>query len=200
MWQVVSRNHSDGTILARLDQDGDVLSYAGVIDLLSQSDRFCSWFAATLADVPYSSYFWEVSPVTSQVAASLPFECALIDAPMLAAQAPDTRSFAEYFCKSDHNQTVAVMPNLGGDAMMVVPEIIGTVSAYTDLASFLRKGPEAQKIELLRSLAAAIRQRLGQRPLWVSTSGLGVAWLHVRLDSYPKYYQYRPFREYRSEQ
>ena len=30
--------------------------------------------------------------------------------------------------------------------------------------------------------------------LWVSTSGLGVYWLHVRLDSYPKYYQHAPYK------
>ena len=32
-------------------------------------------------------------------------------------------------------------------------------------------------------------------PVWLSTSGEGVAWLHFRLDSDPKYYQYRPFAE-----
>jgi len=47
----------------------------------------------------------------------------------------------------------------------------------------------------LRSTARAITARLSDRPLWVSTSGLGVAWLHVRLDARPKYYQYTPYRE-----
>jgi hypothetical protein len=28
---------------------------------------------------------------------------------------------------------------------------------------------------------------------WISTSGLGVPWVHVRLDRYPKYYQYGPY-------
>jgi hypothetical protein len=29
--------------------------------------------------------------------------------------------------------------------------------------------------------------------MWLSTSGLGVAWLHIRLDSTPKYYQHQPY-------
>ena len=33
----------------------------------------------------------------------------------------------------------------------------------------------------------------GGTPVWMSTSGAGVSWLHIRLDSRPKYYQYRPF-------
>ena len=31
-------------------------------------------------------------------------------------------------------------------------------------------------------------------PIWFSTSGSGVAWLHFRLDSRPKYYTYKPFK------
>ena len=31
-------------------------------------------------------------------------------------------------------------------------------------------------------------------PVWVSTAGAGVSWLHVRLDDRPKYYGYQPYR------
>lgn len=31
-------------------------------------------------------------------------------------------------------------------------------------------------------------------PVWISTSGLGVPWLHVRIDDRPKYYQHAPYR------
>jgi hypothetical protein len=33
------------------------------------------------------------------------------------------------------------------------------------------------------------------KPVWFSTSGMGVAWLHFRLDQRPKYYTYRAFAE-----
>ncbi|MGI9263322.1 MAG: DUF6940 family protein [Gammaproteobacteria bacterium] len=198
MWQVASHEHDNGTILAQLLREGEPLTYADVIDQLCRSDEFCRWFARQLADAPYASFFWETPPVTSRLVKRA-FEYALVDAPMLAVQAPDTRSFAEYFHKSEQTGTVAVIPNLGGDAVMVVPEIIGPASAYTDFASFLRSGPDAQKLDLLRALAVTIHEQLGQRPLWVSTSGLGVAWLHVRLDTYPKYYQHGPYRIYGEE-
>jgi hypothetical protein len=36
--------------------------------------------------------------------------------------------------------------------------------------------------------------QLGTAPVWVSTAGMGVSWLHVRLDNRPKYYGYKPYR------
>jgi hypothetical protein len=43
-------------------------------------------------------------------------------------------------------------------------------------------------LEIERRLATA-RDRF-----WVSTSGLGVPWVHVRLDERPKYFQFGPYR------
>jgi hypothetical protein len=37
--------------------------------------------------------------------------------------------------------------------------------------------------------------RLSARPVWLSTAGAGVAWLHVRLDDRPKYYGFDEYRE-----
>jgi hypothetical protein len=34
-----------------------------------------------------------------------------------------------------------------------------------------------------------------RKPVWLSTAGAGVSWLHVRLDDRPKYYGYRPYQE-----
>ena len=38
-------------------------------------------------------------------------------------------------------------------------------------------------------------QTVNDKPTWLSTAGMGVAWLHVRLDQRPKYYAHRPYRE-----
>ncbi|HEU5075095.1 MAG TPA: hypothetical protein VFU02_12985, partial [Polyangiaceae bacterium] len=69
-------------------------------------------------------------------------------------------------------------------------------SAYTHLAAFLRHAPPEQCEVLLREVGFAARECLRNEPFWLSTSGLGVAWLHVRIDSRPKYYQYTPYRRF----
>jgi len=194
MWDRDSKKIGDTTIRVCVLQDGVAMSYANAMDLLDSSRDFRSWFIATLADAPFTSYFWETPPVTEATIDSN-FEYVVVDGPRLASQRPDTQAFAEYFRDSDGAGTIAVMPNLSGDAVMIVPRILAAASVYTDLATFLRHGPDEQRHELLHVMASTIKSRLGQRPLWVSTSGLGVAWLHIRLDSRPKYYQFQPFTD-----
>jgi len=46
----------------------------------------------------------------------------------------------------------------------------------------------------LQRLAREALARLSDRPLWISTAGMGVNWLHVRLDSRPKYYRHAPYK------
>jgi hypothetical protein len=38
-----------------------------------------------------------------------------------------------------------------------------------------------------------MQQRVSASPLWLSTAGMGVSWLHLRLDSRPKYYRHRSY-------
>jgi hypothetical protein len=63
------------------------------------------------------------------------------------------------------------------------------------MAAFIRDAPEAQKHELWQAVGAAMAARLDARPVWLSTAGMGVSWLHIRLDSRPKYYGFAPYRE-----
>src|SRR5262249_10126724 len=122
-----------------------------------------------------------------------PFEFVLLDAPGLARK-PEPEAFAEHF--GDASQPgVVEFPNLGKDAVMVVPCPVGPPSAYGHLAAFVREAPEAQKHALWELVGAAMVRRLGAAPVWLSTAGAGVAWLHVRLDDRPKYYGHRPYRE-----
>jgi len=77
---------------------------------------------------------------------------------------------------------------------MVVPCPIAEPSAYGHLAAFVRQAPEPQWHALWQTVGAAMTRRIGSRPVWLSTAGAGVSWLHVRLDDRPKYYGYAPYR------
>jgi hypothetical protein len=86
--------------------------------------------------------------------------------------------------------------NLGGDARLIAPCPLEPSSACTHLAAFLRQAPADAVVELWRSVSEAVSSSLSDQPLWVSTCGLGVYWLHVRLDSFPKYYRYAPYQTF----
>ena len=51
-----------------------------------------------------------------------------------------------------------------------------------------------QRHELWRRVWQVMMQRLGAAPLWLSMAGMGVSWLHVRLDLSPKYYGFPDYR------
>ena len=89
---------------------------------------------------------------------------------------------------------VIVFLNLGGDATLVAPKPAGPAEAYPHLAAFVRRASREQQQRLWCEVGAAVAESIGTDPLWVSTSGLGVYWLHVRLDSRPKYYQFPEYR------
>lgn len=114
----------------------------------------------------------------------------------------DADTFAAYFEHSDETNGVA-FTNLGGDARLIAPvppklSDDSLLNPYSHLAKFVRDAPSRQvkqlwvKVgtEFLNSLESA-----SSETIWLSTSGLGVAWLHFRLDSSPKYYEYEPFSE-----
>ena len=105
--------------------------------------------------------------------------------------APEPGAFADHF---KPGQPVAIFVNLGRDALLVAPAPLGPPGAYAHLAAFARHAPASQQDALWRAVGDAVAGRLSTEPLWLSTSGLGVGWLHVRLDERPKYYAYAPYR------
>jgi|TARA_B110000114_G_scaffold61516_1_gene65428 hypothetical protein len=71
-------------------------------------------------------------------------------------------------------------------------------SDASSLFVFAKYAPAKLKHDLFVSLANAIDKKLGldpTNPVWVSTNGGGVSWLHIRLDAKPKYYQYEPYKK-----
>jgi hypothetical protein len=166
-------------------------TFAEVIHAWRSNAEFRTQFNDLMADAPYSAFRWETPAVTVGTL-SRPFEFVLLDSPRLDRR-PDPEAFAERFAGSEAG--VVVFPNLGGDAIMVVPTPIAAPSAYGHLAAFVRHAPASQRQSLWQSVGEAMSQRVGAEPVWLSTAGAGVSWLHVRIDDRPKYYGFEPYRE-----
>lgn len=176
--------------LKLLAQDHSPLSYLQVLDLWRSDPLFCAWFNQQLAEAPYGAFRWETPPITPQTA-TRPFECVLIANPGLARE-PEPAAFAAHF---DPRALAVAFWNLGRDAMMVVPCPRGPHDHYGHLAAFVRGAPPEQIHALWARVGVEAGRRLSsQRPLWISTAGAGVSWLHVRLDDHPKYYGHKPYR------
>ena len=167
------------------------ITYSEVIELWQQDESFRSFFISLLVAAPFKAYFWETPPVTTSTIERV-FEFVLVNSPQLARVQPEPGDFRQYFKSA--SQEIVTFPNLGRDALLIVPCPIAEISIYPHIASFVRQAPESQKHLLWQIVGRELKQKLNQQPIWVSTSGLGVSWLHVRLDSYPKYYCYEPYK------
>src|SRR5262245_20213284 len=174
-----------------VDLDARPATFAEVLERWRSDAGFRSWFNTILADSPFTAFRWETPPVTAATS-SRDFEFVLLDSPGLARR-PEPEAFSEHFADATSGGVI-VFPNLGGDAIMIVPHPIAPPSTYGHLAAFVREAPEPQRQALWQSVGEAMAQRIGARPVWLSTAGAGIAWLHVRLDDRPKYYGFEQYR------
>lgn len=162
-----------------------------VLHAWQEDEDFRTWFNSLLAASTFTAFRWE-TPGVNQATRGRTFEFVLLDDPRLARQ-PDVNAFAKYFPKAAEG--IATFANLGGDAVLAVPTPLAEDNAYGHLAAFVRQAPEQQRHALWRAVGTAMSKRLQAQPVWLSTAGAGVSWLHVRLDDTPKYYGYRPYRQ-----
>jgi hypothetical protein len=167
------------------------LPAADVFTLWANNPTFRDFFTNLLAAAPFNAYKWETPPVTTDTL-TRSFEFVLINTPALNRE-PDPRSFADQFKADKSNHSVIAFPSLGGDATMIVPRPQADAKTYTHLASFLREAPASQRHELWSTIATQTNAQINANPIWLSTAGMGVPWLHVRLDTRPKYYGHQPY-------
>jgi len=172
---------------------GDLpMSYLQFIGQLSSKEPFRREFNTLLASSGFSAFRFE-APVLCSATIHEPFEFVLIDAPGLCGRTTDVHTFAQYFTS---DQLVVQFKSLGADATLVVPSPLTSSGSdhncYKHLASFVRGAPTRQIDALWEMVGTALQNHNGT--LWFNTEGSGVAWLHIRLDTRPKYYGYTPYK------
>ncbi len=190
MWIANTESIRNGRRIQIYEGENPV-SFSTYLKLLEDDREFVSWYSDLLAGADYQAFFWEHPPFCAANIDSVA-EFVLLDSPVLARLSPNPRPFNLHF-ESEHQGDIVSFRSLGGDAVLVAPRPAGSLDAYVHLAAFLRQASQSQIENLWRATGRAARENLSERNLWLSTSGLGVSWLHIRLDSYPKYYQHRPY-------
>jgi len=174
--------------------DANPLSNSDIVRLWQCDAGFREFFTALLASAPFEAFLWETRPVTTD-SLDQSFEFVLLDCAALKGVQADRVPFGKQleFPMADDN--VVTFFNLSGDAVLIAPCEGGPLCAYPHIAAFVRHGEKAQQHALWTSVGAAMQRHIGEEPTWLSTSGLGVFWLHIRLDTFPKYYKYKPYRD-----
>lgn len=165
------------------------LSYADFLRALKEDANFREVIQEEMRSAPFVAFRWETPPLTSATTGQA-FECLLHDSPGLDVRA-DPTDFETYF---EPGLEVVSFKNLGADALLIVPCPISPTANYSHIGAFHRSAPQQQLHLFWIAVAQTVTSRLGPQPLWLSTAGGGVDWLHMRVDDRPKYYRHAPWR------
>ncbi|MDX2301933.1 MAG: hypothetical protein NW226_03995 [Microscillaceae bacterium] len=171
-------------------QNENLLSYSDFLHHLSDSQSFRVFYNTLLADCDFKAFFWE-NPPTSKSSLDQNYEFVLIKNDFLSSVQANAQTFASHFSPKE---TVVDFPNLGGDTRLIVPTPISTSDFYSHLGNFVRNAPLDQIDAFWKKVGEKYLESVKNGKYWLSTSGLGVYWLHVRIDTIPKYYGHQEYR------
>lgn len=186
-WQVDSEVVSPRVRRLTIAFAAEPATFHDVFAAWANGDEFVDVWTRALAEVPFEAFNWEL-PAMVPSGLVQPFECVVVDNPRLAQVTSEPHAFAEHF---QDGEIVARFRNLRGDSGLIAPAPDGD---YPHLAAFCRTAGVGRVRALWAAVGEEILGALGDAPVWLSTAGLGVYWLHVRLDPRPKYYRYAPYR------
>lgn len=190
MWKISKIESTNRNLRFGIEENGSPISNYRFLELLIDSPEFRTYYNKLLSECRYEAFFWENRPVNKQNI-NEPYECNLVKSSFLSKQAPDLQAFDEYL-KSD--QSIVTFPNLGRDAQLIVPCPKNTNNTYTHIGTFVRGADDEQIQQLWKIAGQQMLLEIGTAPKWLSTSGLGVFWLHIRIDLRPKYYQTEDYK------
>jgi len=148
------------------------------------------WESGNYPTVPKnikSPYFWRTSVQSNKK--DLVYKEEFIEDERLLKAKEDLKPFAEHLDKNKDEKYAISFPNLSGDTILVVP-IPRKSKIFTNMFYFMNNASEIQKKELWKKVALEARKFIEKNEnVWISTHGLGVNYLHVRICITPKYYE-----------
>ncbi len=191
------------------------VTFKDAVELLANRDlSTISSLSTIIAQHPSDAVFWECAPITPSEFDTKPFEFVLLPASHLATAVVDMDPFMQKFqLPTSQGKDVIVFKNLGGDSTLIVPTPPsatrdGSTSAQmrslqhmTHLSAFVKGAQESQIVNLFGQVGTEMLREVAEasvapnKELWLSTSGMGVSWLHVRIDSVPKYYNWKEYKQ-----
>ena len=137
------------------------------------------------------SFFWETSPINNKM--NNEFDEKFIESDILNKMKQNYLSFEDKI-KKTNNKNVLSFYNLSKTSKLVIP-YPKKGKKFTTLKQFMDNASLKQQKLFWKKVVSSIKSMLKKYDkVWISTHGTGVPYLHVRIDTYPKYYLTKKFR------
>jgi len=192
MFEFAATKVSKSTFVLNFTHKGQRVTWKSFINLTKNGDKaFVEALRDGFLSTKFNTVFFNCPPLSLK-AIDKDFSAAILNAPSLDGIRADPWTFKEKF---KGNDMVASFHNLGGDALLISPTPLKdqTNNIYSSLGPFIHFAPIEQQVEFWKATAIGLENLVSKRTVWLNTEGSGVYWTHMRLDSRPKYYHYRPF-------
>ncbi|MEM7600032.1 MAG: hypothetical protein AAF357_01295 [Verrucomicrobiota bacterium] len=180
----------DDARLIRFYERDQILTHRKVHQLWQTDAEFSEIYSNALLEPQFGGFCWETPPLTTE-RLDADHECIVLASEAHQRIREDPTPFGEHF---DSESLAVAFPNLGKSSIMIAP-IPDSSFDGAPIATFLNSASSCRRNALWQLVGAKVSATVNRQPLWVSTAGLGVSWLHVRIDRKPKYYRYAPYRE-----
>lgn len=190
-----------------------------------EARAFCNVFMQCLAGFPTDFFFWKTNPFSKSTQTTTIFEMKLITGTAMRGkrssvfderfgvkndssknQDKHSKYFYVYKQESAVFQSLSECPMASPSPVSSTPDLKEPFLDCTHLASFTRNAPLAQQHDLWEKFGSDVltrgafwNQKFGDREksfCWLSTSGKGQNWLHLRVDPRAKYYDTAYGEEY----
>lgn len=179
----------------KLFQNDERVSFEYFLILLTTKPAFRKLFNAVLSKSPFDAFFFECPGVNNKTVKTTLFEFVLINSKQLANIKVNSDPFEMYLNKCKKSATY--FKNLSKTTELIIPcRLYKNTQQYAHLANFCRMGETRQQNMFWKLVGTKMLELLKSKTcIWLSTSGLGVHWLHIRLDQKPKYYNYVKYKK-----
>ncbi|MEM1134281.1 MAG: hypothetical protein AAGI07_00470 [Bacteroidota bacterium] len=191
MWEIKSTEvQKDQVIKIKILYNNVALVIEKVIVLWINNEEFRNFYTNILKGSSFEAFFWEHPGITVADLQNT-YEFVLVKSDSLKRVQPEPNTFKDYY---KNNKQVVSFSNLRGDAQLIVPAPMNGNENYSHLAKFIKTASKDQIDEFWKKIGQVYKESLGIERKWLSTAGLGVYWLHVRVDSRPKYYRFAAYK------
>ncbi len=182
---------SENSVHFSIKNGAGYLTFEEVFNLWETSDEFILFYREKLLGMNFPAFYWE-HPAVNEELLGKKYECIVQRSKPLETLPINENAFRSFI----HNdQGVADFMNLGKDARLVIPTKKTDKEIYNHMSKFLEFGDNEQIIAVFRRIGSVVLEEIQkQKLIWLNTAGLGIIWLHVRMDTRPKYYKTSRYR------
>jgi len=185
-WNFNVVSHSNALSTLCILEGTQILSFKEVFNYWKTSPEFTNFYVKSINSIGYEAFFWE-HPAVNLGYLNSSYEVSLKKTFSFNNIEVDCESFSKYI---QAKSFVEVFKNLGKDAILVVPTEQSEQGNYVHFGKFLRKANDLQIRKVFSEIGkSTLLQIESGQTVWLNTEGTGVIWVHVRLDSKPKYYK-----------